>query len=62
MEPVVLLRITPQGLVSVQIHSETEREEKVGLKLYARIKPALRLAEALLLHSDEKEPNSEARG
>jgi hypothetical protein len=35
--------------VSVQIHSVTETEERAGLKLYERLKPAIKIAEALLL-------------
>lgn len=49
MEPTIVLQITPRGLVSVQIHSVSEREERAGLKLYERIKPAIKVAEALLL-------------
>jgi hypothetical protein len=62
MEPTIVLQITPRGLVSVQIHSTTDREETAGLKLYERIKPAIRVAEALLLDPPIPEHQTQSAG
>jgi len=47
MRPEVVIRIRVNGVRSIEILSETEREEKEGLKLYNRLKPGIGLLKQL---------------
>ena len=57
MEPIVVLQITPRGVVSVRICSETEKQERAALALYEKIRPVISFTAALLVRdSKDLEP------
>ena len=48
MNPRLIFELTPLGLKSIEIHYTSDKEEELGQRLYKRIRPALKIAEALL--------------
>ena len=54
MEPTVVLQITPRGVVSVQIRTRTEHEEKAALALYEKIRPVITFTAALLVKGSKE--------